>query len=922
MEDDDVITSEEIKRKLWNGANDLRGSMDASKYKDYMLGLMFYKFLSDKTLEEFRKLVELDRNDDLLAEYTSAYEEDKDLVVSTLQETLGYYVLPEYLYQKWLEDIKNGEFELQKVMDSLNYFERTIAISEDSDDFKGLFSNSIIDLTNTALGSDLKKRSKNIEDLILLFSDLNMIDLQAGDVLGDAYEYLIAQFASNAGKKAGEFYTPHQVSEVMAQIVAKTTTVSSIYDPTVGSGSLLLTVKKHLNKQAQAELNYYGQEYITETYNLTRMNLLLHGVRPEKMNIKNGNTLAQDWPEDPGRPNEGVQFDAVVMNPPYSDKKWNGREDKPLKVSDPRFADFGVLPPDSKGDFAYLMHGLYHLGQKGTMAIVLPHGVLFRGASEGEIRKRILEKNYLDAVIGLPSNLFTNTGIPVCILILKKNRQLNDPVLVIDASNDFIKVGKQNVLREKDIAKIVDTYINKQSIEGYSHLATRQEIKENDYNMNIPRYVKAMDEEIPHDVDGHLYGGIPQKNIDHLKVLNATVKATLNSALTPVREGYVVMNKPLKDLTDEILSDQSIVKLSKDLEAKAREYLNKYFNRIINLESSTNLTDFMDEMFVEIKAILNEFKIIDIYDGYQIISDIWRKELTHDVEIQLAEGLYNAARTLVPNMIIKGQGEKKREEQDGMKGKILPFYLVQEELFLSELEQISNLEYKIEEIENRLTEIKESLSEEDGEYSILNANNDDFVETNVKSELNQAYEMITSDEIKGLQAYVKFLEEKPKKQDKLDFMSVHDEINWSSLEKNKDGTVGKAKVVGRIKELKELHRFEKQSFERKLVEILQLLQDKKRIKEELKQHNEILNQKTMESYPHLTEQQIDKLMYQKWFGSTITELLDLIHKVFKSELETLDMLNTRYSKTLTKLDEKTAEIETSFERLMSELVVM
>lgn len=922
MEDDDVITSEEIKRKLWNGANDLRGSMDASKYKDYMLGLMFYKFLSDKTLEEFRKLVELDRNDDLLAEYTSAYEEDKDLVVSTLQETLGYYVLPKYLYQTWLEDIKNGEFELQKVMDSLNYFERTIAISEDSDDFKGLFSNSIIDLTNTALGSDLKKRSKNIEDLILLFSDLNMIDLQAGDVLGDAYEYLIAQFASNAGKKAGEFYTPHQVSEVMAQIVAKTTTVSSIYDPTVGSGSLLLTVKKHLNKQAQAELNYYGQEYITETYNLTRMNLLLHGVRPEKMNIKNGNTLAQDWPEDPGRPNEGVQFDAVVMNPPYSDKKWNGREDKPLKVSDPRFADFGVLPPDSKGDFAYLMHGLYHLGQNGTMAIVLPHGVLFRGASEGEIRKRILKKNYLDAVIGLPSNLFTNTGIPVCILILKKNRQLNDPVLVIDASNDFIKVGKQNVLREKDIAKIVDTYINKQSIEGYSHLATRQDIKENDYNMNIPRYVKAMDEEIPHDVDGHLYGGIPQKNIDDLKVLNATVKATLNSALTPVREGYVVLNKPLKDLTDEILSDQSIVKLSKDLEDKAREYLNKYFNKIINLESSTNLTDFMDEMFVEIKAILNEFKIIDIYDGYQIISDIWRKELTHDVEIQLAEGLYNAARTLVPNMIIKGQGEKKREEQDGMKGKILPFYLVQQELFSSELEQISNLEYKIEEIENRLTEIKETLSEEEGEYSILNANNDDFVETNVKSELNQAYEMITSDEIKGLQVYVKFLEEKPKKQDKLDFMSVHDEINWSSLEKNKDGTVGKAKVVGRIKELKELHRFEKQSFEGKLVEILQLLQDKKRIKEELKQHNEILNQKTIKSYSHLTEQQIDKLMYQKWFGSTITELLDLIHKVFKSELETLDMLNTRYSKTLTKLDEKTAELEKSFESLMSELVVM
>ena len=294
----------------------------------------------------------------------------------------------------------------------------------------------------------------------------------------------------------------------MAQIVAKSSDIKSIYDPTVGSGSLLLTVKKHLDKNAQKELKYYGQEKNTATYNLTRMNLLLHGVRPNKMMIKNGDTLAHDWPEDPSKPNEAVQFDGVVMNPPYSVSNWNKAE---LKVSDPRFEIAGTLPPDSKGDFAFLLHGLYHLDTQGTMGIVLPHGVLFRGSSEGDIRQRLLEKSNIDAIIGLPSNLFTNTGIPVVIIILKKNRKIDAPVLIIDASKSFIKVGKQNVLQEKDIAKIVDVYVNKAEIRGYSHLASREEIKNNEYNLNIPRYVESIDTEISHDVDAHLLGGIPQK---------------------------------------------------------------------------------------------------------------------------------------------------------------------------------------------------------------------------------------------------------------------------------------------------------------------------------------------------------------------------------------------------------------------------
>ena len=349
-----MITSEEIKRRLWGGANELRGSMDASRYKDYMLGLMFYKFLSDKTLDTFNNLIEQKprTEDELVEEYKKAREKHGETLDQTIQNILKYYIVPDYLYQTWVNDINTGNFELQKVTDSLHNFERSIIVEDGSQGFKGLFSSSAIDFTDTALGSNLNQRSKNIQALILLFADLNMVALQDGDVLGDAYEYLIGQFAMESGKKAGEFYTPRQVSEVMAQIVAKSSKIESIYDPTVGSGSLLLTVGKHLDPDAQRNLDYYGQELNTATYNLTRMNLLLHDVRPEKMTIRNGDTLSYDWPEDPEKPDKGGLFDAVVMNPPYSAKNWN-RSD--INVSDPRFQDAGVLPPNSKGDFAFLL---------------------------------------------------------------------------------------------------------------------------------------------------------------------------------------------------------------------------------------------------------------------------------------------------------------------------------------------------------------------------------------------------------------------------------------------------------------------------------------------------------------------------------------------------------------------------------------
>ncbi|NRT75147.1 type I restriction-modification system subunit M [Clostridium beijerinckii] len=857
-----MITSEEIKRRLWDGANELRGSMDASRYKDYMLGLMFYKFLSDKTLDTLKIALrkgQLSENE-LVEEYVKAKTEHGDKIEKTIQRVLGYYVSPEYLYQTWLNDINSGDFEVQKVTDSLNSFERTISVSGDESDFKGLFSSSTLDLTDTALGSNLNERSKNIKALILLFADLNMVALQKGDVLGDAYEYLIGQFAMESGKKAGEFYTPHQVSEVMAQIVAKSSEIKSIYDPTVGSGSLLLTVKKHLDKDAQRDLAYYGQEKNTATYNLTRMNLLLHGVRPEKMTVKNGDTLSNDWPEDPEQPNEGVQFDAVVMNPPYSASNWNKAE---LKVSDPRFEIAGALPPDSKGDFAFLLHGLYHLGTNGTMAIVLPHGVLFRGSSEGEIRKRLLDKNYIDTIIGLPSNLFTNTGIPVVIIILKKNRKIDDPVLIIDASNSFIKVGKQNVLQEKDIAKIVDVYMENKEIPGYSHLATREEIKENDYNMNIPRYVEAIDTEISHDVDAHLLGGIPQKNIDDLKVLQALVPDVLNSYLQTIRPGYVNLTKPVSELTSEILNDTKITAMSDEIKTKTKDYIEKYWNVLRNIDGATDLMNLMEEMLDNIKNILSDYKYIDVYGGYQIVAEIWKDALTHDTELIANGGFYNVGRSREPKMITKGSGNNKREERDGWIGSIIPNDLIAQELYHGELEAIESKRNTIQDIETELADLVEAAKVEDSE------------------ENNALYD---------------------------------------ALKKNEDDEPGDSFDNKLLKA--ELKKAVKGSKEYKLLKKVETLINKKSsLAKDIKTEEKELKDALEERILVLTDEEIDKLMYKKWFGSTAQKMVALAQIPLKAELNTLTMLEERYANTLDSIDMEIESLMSEFEALKSELVV-
>lgn len=495
-----MVDKQETEKKLWEMANSLRGNMDASEYRNYILGFMFYRYLSEHQEAHLLKdeLVEpkpgQSVNDAYLEEAT---EDDLNDYLEAIADPLGYAIAPQCTWATIVEKVHNNKIAASDYQDMLDSFNHNLNLNQHAKvDFTGVFDD--MNLNNSRLGNSTVSRAKAITDIIDLIDQVNYKDENGEDILGDIYTYLIKQFASNSGKKAGEFFTPHQVSEVLAKLVTldlpEDIEFPSVYDFACGSGSLLLTVSDQIPNKI---VRYHGQELNTSTYNLARMNLMMHGVRYENMGLRNADTLEADWPD--GVDEQGVDhprsFDMVVANPPYS-AHWDNNE---KKLKDPRFKEYGALAPKTKADYAFLLHGLYHLKPTGTMAIVLPHGVLFRGAKEAKIRKALLDKNQIDAVIGLPANLFYSTGIPTVVLVLKKNKQ-NKNILFIDASKYFEKGKNQNLLRQSDIDKIIDTYKARKDVDKYAHVATMDEIKENDYNLNIPRYVDTFEPEPPVDL--------------------------------------------------------------------------------------------------------------------------------------------------------------------------------------------------------------------------------------------------------------------------------------------------------------------------------------------------------------------------------------------------------------------------------------
>jgi type I restriction-modification system, M subunit len=729
------MNKQQLASKIWESANKMRSKIEANEYKDYILGFIFYKFLSDK---ELKYLKENDYEDADIRELT---EEDED-AVKDIQTSIGYFIAYENLFSTWLE--MGSDFDVDNVRTALSAFTRLI-----SESHKKVFDKIFDTLQSglSKLGDSSKSQTKAVSDLIYLIKDIPMDGKQDYDVLGFVYEYLISNFAANAGKKAGEFYTPHEVSVLMSEIVAehlKDRDKIEIYDPTSGSGSLLINIGKSLSKYMDNSngIKYYAQELKENTYNLTRMNLVMRGIIPSNIYARNGDTLEDDWPyfddADPIASYDPLYVDAVVSNPPYS-QNWNPSG----KEMDPRYAGYGMAPK-SKADYAFLLHDLYHLKPDGIMNIVLPHGVLFRGGEEGEIRKNLIENNKIDAVIGLPANIFFGTGIPTIVMVLRQKRE-NDDILIIDASKGFVKEGKNNKLRESDIKKIVDTFKNRLSIDKYSKVVSRDEIRQNEYNLNIPRYVDSSEKAEGWDIYALMFGGIPENELsDYNEYWNAfpTLRDDLYSK---TGSSYYGLN------TDDV---KATIKNNKDVRAFIEEYKNAFngFNEALedilikNIESiNISMAEILigDEIFRRIK----DKPLVNAYEAYQLFSDEWNT-VSVDLEIIQTEG-FEATKKVDPNLVSKKKDGKDVEVQDGWAGHVIPFSLVQDKILYAEKKALSDKENRLLDIKSLYEELLEEFNEDEKEMDFITEDRDAFVNSEViKASKNKELEEETLAKLK------------------------------------------------------------------------------------------------------------------------------------------------------------------------------
>lgn len=699
------MNKQQLANKIWASANKMRSKIDANEYKDYILGLIFYKFLSDN---EVNYLLKDGWSVDELVYLKEDYDnEDSVEIVDYCKNNIGYFIAYDNLFSTWLKPDSN--FTVADLSVALNSFDRLVSPNY-KPVYDGIFKTLQAGLSK--LGENPASQTRALKDLIKLIKDIPTDGSQDYDVLGYIYEYLIGNFAANAGKKAGEFYTPHEVAILMSEIVAehhKDKRQIEIYDPTSGSGSLLITIGKSVGRHIadKNRVKYYAQELKENTYNLTRMNLVMRGIQPSNINTRCADSLDEDWPlskadSEIGQP---LYVDAVVSNPPYS-QHWDPTD----REMDARFKDYGVAPK-SKADYAFLLHELHHLRPDGILTIVLPHGVLFRGGEEEQIRTNLIEKNNIDAIIGLPANIFFGTGIPTLVMVLKQHRD-NDDVLIIDASKGFVKDGKQNKLRACDIKKIADTVRDRKTISGFSRTVSRDEIRQNNYNLNIPRYVDSSEEAEQYDIYATMFGGIPNTEIDRL--------LKYWDALPSLRDALFVSDtdKPYSQLcstdTKSIIEDNADVKAFKEQFAQAfGGFSDAAHQRLIDNVMSVRELQEQDEIAGDIFARLAGIPLIDKYAAYQALADQWQM-ITSDIETIQQDGI-SAVREVETAYKIVKKNDEELEVPDGLKGRILPFDLVQQEKFQAEIRAIEALQSRLETIGSELDELHDGFTDEETE---------------------------------------------------------------------------------------------------------------------------------------------------------------------------------------------------------------
>lgn len=839
------MNKQQLANKIWESANKMRSKIEANEYKDYILGFIFYKYLSDK---EVKFLKDEGYDDELLK---TVLEEDEE-TVEYIQKNIGYFIGYNDLFSTWLDMGK--DFSVDNVTTALSAFSRLI-----SNTHKKVFD-KVFDTLETGLsklGDTSGARTKAISGLLQLIKDIPMDGKQDYDVLGFVYEYLIEKFASNAGKKAGEFYTPHEVSVLMSEIVAnhlKGKDEIKIYDPTSGSGSLLINIGKSVSKYVtnSDNIKYYAQELKENTYNLTRMNLVMRGIKPSNITTRCGDTLEEDWPyfddSNPSETYEPLYVDAVVSNPPYS-QSWDPTD----KESNPRYAEYGVAPK-GKADYAFLLHDLYHVRSEGIMTIVLPHGVLFRGGDEGKIRRNLIEKNKIDTIIGLPANIFFGTGIPTIIMILKQMRDNND-VLIIDASKGFVKEGKNNKLRASDIKRIVDTIAARVSIQKFSKVVSRDEIRQNDYNLNIPRYVDSSESAETWDIYASMFGGIPVNEIDNLAdYWNAF--PNLRSALfkpsdTPYLQLACDNIKSAIYNNEDVNSFEQAYKLAFN---GFEDYLCiELIENAVSVEISKEETAISENIF----ARLADVQLVDKYEAYQLLDDEWGK-IAVDLEIIQTEG-FEATKKVDPNIVIKKKDGKEQETQEGWVGHIIPFELVQTTILSDDYNALKEKENRLAEIPSEYDEIIDSMTE-DEKQNCENQLNDD----------NTAFV------VKEISKKIKALKSEPES--------------------------------AQTRELIE-----------KLSRVEAISKEEKDLKAKIKTKTAQLHAKTKETIEGLSDEQVKELLKIKWIKSLVDNLYSIPYAIVNGLVTKITSIAEKYETTYFDIEAEISKTEKELCSLIDDL---
>ena len=831
------MNKQELANKIWDSANKMRSKIEANEYKDYILGFMFYKFLSEK---EVGYLYSADWDNESMKEYLN--EEDPD-TIQDVQNHIGYFIAYDNLFSTWLA--KGKDFDISNIRDALSAFSRLI-----DKNYKKLFE-GIFDTLETGLsklGTTAAQQTKAARDLINIIKSVPMNGEQDYDVLGFIYEDLLKNFASNAGKKAGEFYTPHEVSVLMSEIVAehlKNKNSISIMDTTSGSASLLLNIGKSASKYIDKNnIKYFAQELKQNTYNLTRMNLIMRGILPSNIITRNADTLEEDWPyfdeSDPIGTYEPLYVDAVVSNPPYS-QAW----DPEGKENDVRYSRFG-LAPKSKADYAFLLHDLYHIKPDGIMNIVLPHGVLFRGGEEGIIRKNLIENNHIDTIIGLPANIFYGTGIPTIIVVLKQKRE-NTDVLIIDASKGFAKEGKQNKLRESDIRKIADTVKYRRDRNKFSRKVSRDEIRKNEYNLNIPRYIDSSEEAESYDIYSLMFGGIPKAELAGLEAYWEAFPNLKQDLFKETSDTHLELK--VKDVKEFIRNHEDVKVFHDQFSGLLFGFDKKMEEELIDDMEQINIAREENALAEELFRRLDELALVDEYKAYQVLADNWAI-ISQDLETISIDGK-KVLTEVVPNMVAKKKDNKEVEVQEGWLGRIFPFDLVEKTLLSDVQAELKQLEEQLQSITGEQEEIFESFSEEEKE-EIAEALNDD-----------------------------------------------HTAFVSSGLTK-----LAKTYLKGHKKSS-----FDLDSIEYKVIHVKDLSDDEKTVKKEIKAKTDEMQTLIKDKIETLSEAEVIHLLKEKWIVPVMSGFESIYEELIEVLISKIDMLEQKYANTLAEIEEETRTVE-------------